>query len=215
MAIRIYRHKAKENSMKILDAQAKLSIRQKKEWGEILSGFDFRNKYSIFDESGKEVLIAGETGGSITGWLARLFLKSMRPFTIEILDTDGKATLTIKRPFRFYYHSVDVLHPDGRIAGSVKREFSILRRKYTVKDAMGLPMYSLFGPILKPWTFFINENEKEAGKIVKNWSGALKEVFSAADNFGVEFPTSANAEKKAVLLGAVFLIDFMYFERHN
>lgn len=33
-----------------------------------------------------------------------------------------------------------------------------------------------------------------------------------ADNFGVTFPPDATPELKAVLLGAVFLIDFMFFE---
>ena len=51
-------------------------------------------------------------------------------------------------------------------------------------------------------------------RICKEWSGALQEGLTDADNFGVAFEPAADlhAEEKALLLAAVFLIDFMYFE---
>lgn len=50
------------------------------------------------------------------------------------------------------------------------------------------------------------------GKIQKKWSGLFKELYTDADNFGVEFPANATPTQKAILFGATFLIDFMYFE---
>ena len=40
----------------------------------------------------------------------------------------------------------------------------------------------------------------------------LKESFTDADNFGVAFPANIDVNHKAILLGAVFLIDFVHFE---
>lgn len=40
----------------------------------------------------------------------------------------------------------------------------------------------------------------------------MKEFFSDADNFNVEFPRDASPELKATLMGALFLIDYLYFE---
>ena len=37
-------------------------------------------------------------------------------------------------------------------------------------------------------------------------------MVTDADNFVVTFPQSLDVKKKALLLGACFLIDFMYFE---
>ena len=51
------------------------------------------------------------------------------------------------------------------------------------------------------------------GKISKQWSGLVREVFTDADNFGISFPMDLDVRCKATLLGAVFLIDFMYFEK--
>ena len=189
-----------------------LAIKQKKEWGEILTGFEGKNKYSVADASGAELFFAAEEKGSL---LARLFLKSFRPFTISLLAPDGAVQLKVKRPFTFYFHNVDVFGADGKSIGNIKREFSLLRRVYTVKDSNGIELYQLFGPILKPWTFKVIQKDIEVGKIVKKWGGLVKEAVTAADNFAVEFPPDSAPEVKAVLLGAVFLIDFVHFEKKN
>lgn len=55
----------------------------------------------------------------------------------------------------------------------------------------------------------------EVGKISKQWSGLGREAFTDADNFGVSFPLELDVKVKAVILGAVFLIDFMFFETTN
>ncbi len=53
----------------------------------------------------------------------------------------------------------------------------------------------------------------EVGMITKQWTGLVREGFTDADNFGVTFPVDLDVRMKAVLLGAVFLIDFMFFEK--
>lgn len=41
----------------------------------------------------------------------------------------------------------------------------------------------------------------------------MKEAYTDADNFGVTFPLDLDVKMKATLLGAVFLLDFMFFEQ--
>lgn len=50
------------------------------------------------------------------------------------------------------------------------------------------------------------DNDKPIGRISKQWSGLLKEVFTDTDNFGIQFPLDMDVKMKAVLLGACFLI---------
>ena len=57
------------------------------------------------------------------------------------------------------------------------------------------------------------DGSTEVGKISKQWSGLLKEAFTDADNFGISFPMDLDVRMKAVLIGALFLIDFMFFEK--
>ena len=78
-----------------------LVVSQQKEWGEILSGFEFKNKYVVSDDAGNRLYAAGEEAGSL---LLRWLLKAYRPFTIAVSTAAGQTVLRVKRPFRFYFH---------------------------------------------------------------------------------------------------------------
>ena len=184
-------------------------IQQKKEWGEILTGFETKNKYSIMDMAGQQLMMAAEVG---TGFLSRNFLKSARPWTIHVMTNDSQPLLLLKRPFKFYFHRVNVEDSNGAFIGHVQRTWSWVRRIYTVHDRAGAEKFTLFGPILHPWTFNILQNGQEIGKITKKWSGLAKEWFTTADNFGMTYPASLDSDSKDLLLAAVFLIDFVHFE---
>ncbi len=195
--------------MKNLETIDKLIVCQKKEWGEIVSGFETKNKYVVKDDSGQQLYFAGEVGGSA---LLRIFLKALRPFKMLINNRDGHTILRLERPFRFYFHKLDVFDAQGNLLGTIEKRFSILRRIYSVLNNSKQEIFQLFGPVLHPWTFIINKNGREIGKITKRWTGLLKEGFTDADNFGIIFPVDSNKEEKCLLLGAVFLIDFVHFE---
>ena len=67
--------------MQELERVQELTVVQKKEWGEILTDFEQRNKYRIFAPDGQEMFRALESGGAL---LARLFLRSWRPFENQL-----------------------------------------------------------------------------------------------------------------------------------
>jgi len=50
------------------------------------------------------------------------------------------------------------------------------------------------------------DGDAPIGRISKQWSGLLKEVFTDTDNFGIQFPMDLDVKMKAVLMGACFLI---------
>ena len=61
----------------------------------------------------------------------------------------------------------------------------------------------------------LNPATGSAGYIKKVASGFAKEIFTDADSFILSFPPDATLEHKMLLLGAVFLLDFMFFENNN
>lgn len=199
----------KGENMEKLKAVETIVVQQKKEWGEILTGFEINNKYAVLDAAGRQLYWAAEESSVA----ARLFLKVLRPFSIHILSTDGRLAIKTVKPFRFFFHEMSVFDPGGKFLGKVRREFSVLTKKFTVEDAGGTPVYDICAPVLHPWTFKISRNGAELGEIVKNWSGLGKEAFTDADNFSVKFPQETDADRRAVLLGALFLIDMVYFEK--
>ena len=195
--------------MEMLSSVDGFVVSQRKEWGEIITGFETKNKYAVLDTSGSELYIAIEEGGST---LMRWFLKALRPFEISVRTYDNQLVLRAVRPFRFYFHQLNIFDSRGELLGTIQRQFSLLRRIYFVLDSSGQELFQLFGPILHPWTFKIKKDASQHGTITKKWSGLLKEGFSDADNFGVSFPVEWDKKIKALFLGAVFLIDFVHFE---
>ncbi len=198
--------------MERMSSISSLVVSQQKEWGEILTGFETKNRYAVSDVSGSRLYLAAEEAGST---VLRWFLKALRPFTIAVLTEDGQVVLRVVRPFRFYFHRAEVVDSQGQSLGVIERRFSVLRRIYSVLDNSGEEVFQLFGPILHPWTFQIRNDGVEYGKITKKWSGLLKEGFTDADNFGVMFPAEWDVKLKALFLGAVFLIDFVHFENQG
>jgi uncharacterized protein YxjI len=213
-----FEQQAAQESHATLERLAKagaFKIEQRKEWGEILTGFETRNKYRVTDFSNQTVFDVEEESGGIAALLARFLLTHLRPFTIRLFSPQGREIFTLQRPFRFYFHELEVRKPGGSVLGRVVRRFALLRRRYTLRDRHGREIYQLFGPIIRPWTFLIKQDGRDVGKIVKRWSGLLKESFTDADNFGLELPADLDADQKALLLGATFLIDFVHFEKNK
>ncbi len=198
--------------MDSLNTTTSLMIRQKKELVEIVTGFETKNRYSISTEDGRELYFAAEVKGNM---FIRMWLKAWRPFEMHVYDNANQIALKLKSPFRFYFREISIYDAQDRLLGKVVRKFSILRRNYAIYDNSGREVFSLFGPILHPWTFNIIQDNREIGKITKKFSGLLTEMATDADNFGVTYPKELETQKKAILLGAVFLIDFVHFENRD
>jgi uncharacterized protein YxjI len=191
--------------------KSQLFVKQGLEVFEAMTGFETENSYTIHDHNGEALFRIGEKSGVC----ARQCCGNKRPFTLHIDSVrEGGRFLVVKRPFRFYFHELQIYEGDGGpLLGSVVRDFSFLQRNYTIYDADRNPLLRIEGPVFSPWTFnILNNNGAQIGQIKKQWSGLMQEIFTDADNFGVQFPRNLPPTTKALLLSAVILIDFMYFE---
>lgn len=56
------------------------------------------------------------------------------------------------------------------------------------------------------WQILTIDEVSKIGKISKQWTGLLREAFTDADNFGIQFPMDLDVKMKAVMIGACFLI---------
>ena len=110
--------------------------------------------------------------------------------------------------------------PPGTIIGKIEQDWSLCFPNFTIRDASDNPVLRIEGPLCT-WSCFGDVefevlsigSGQQVGKISKQWTGLVKEAFTDADNFGVSFPLDLDVKVKATLLGAVFLIDFMFFEK--
>ena len=109
-----------------------LLVRQQVERLEMFTGIETANRYQVMDPQGNILFHAEEESGGVGGFLTRNLLKAMRPFTISLTPPEEAPALTLKSPFRFFFHEVEILDAHGRTLGSVRREFSVFSRRYSV-----------------------------------------------------------------------------------
>lgn len=130
------------------------------------------------------------------------------------------------------FQEVSAFLRSGQHVGSVQETFYWCIPNFAVKNASGLHEYNLHIPMCFGclpdicregccrYPFYLypanqdgeDISEQEVGKIVKVWSGAFQELLTDADNFELHFPPDMREDQKANLLGAVFLINQLYFE---
>ncbi|MGF1511792.1 MAG: phospholipid scramblase-related protein [Myxococcota bacterium] len=192
----------------------RLTVRQRKNWTEILLSFEMRNRYEVFDQSRMPVLRAQEVGSGALELLARLFLGPMRPFRMEIVELPSEQVLLrLRRPFRFWLSVLEVSGPGGQPFGTIRQRWSWFRRIYEIEDHVTGERMEVFGPFFRPWTFELRRHGQTMGAIRKRWSGLGKELFTDADNFGVELEMVPAPSLKALAFAATVLIDVVHFER--
>ncbi|XP_030372989.1 phospholipid scramblase 1-like [Scaptodrosophila lebanonensis] len=209
--------------LEYLSSVNQLLIKQNVELLEAFTGSETNNKYAIKNVLGQDVYMAFED----TACCTRMCWGLARPFDIKIVDNFQREVIHLSRAlackscFPCCLESVEVTAPPGTKIGSIEQEWTLCSHSFKVKDHLGDTVLRIEGPFC---TMSICGNVdfdivslagNKVGKISKQWSGLARELFTDADFFGITFPLDLDARIKAVLLGATFLIDFMFFENNN
>ncbi|XP_002734807.2 phospholipid scramblase 2-like [Saccoglossus kowalevskii] len=207
-----------------------LLVHQQMEVFEILTNWETANRYQVKNSLGQQVYFAHEESETCM----RQCCGNKRAFTMHITDNMSQEVIRVKREFKCCAGcsccacvdccsmEISVEAPIDTVVGYVKQSCSAWAPRYEILDANREPVFCIKGPccmcqgICCTWDqeFVVHDKDgdSEVGKISKQWTGFLKEMYTQADNFSVQFPMDLDVKLKAVFLAAVFLIDFMYFE---
>lgn len=141
------------------------------------------------------------------------------------------AVFTIERPWRCWAQQIIVKDGTGRLLGTVTQDLcQCFTRNFTIRDHnscpvlrahQGMSVMSFLG-ISPRWNWELRDlregigsSNTIVGDLRKQWAGLMQELLTDADNFNVTFHNELNAQLKVLVLAAVFLIDFMYFEDND
>ncbi len=190
-------------------------IQQKKEWIEIFSGFETKNKYQILDEQKNELGFIIEQGSGILHTLKRIFLRSHRPFEIIVMDNSGEKLLQFNRRFFWFFSDLNI-QLENKKYGSIHRRFSLFSKVYSVLDSSEREIFRVKSPFWRIWSFPIfNNMNQNVGIITKKWQGFVKEVFTDSDGYLIKLNNSLTPEQKVLLFSCGISIDFDYFENNQ
>jgi len=193
-------------------------VRQQIEILEVVSGMHMPNKYDIFNIHGELLFRAMEDGNNVAGLM---YGGSNRDFNIMIFDVWGRQVMSLYRPWNCCaQEALTVCSPPGNRIGTVDPQ-SCCSPEFLVRSNTGEPVFRLQGLAgnccawgnvdFKIWAM----SGDQVGTITKQYSGFVQEMMTAADNFVVSFPKDLHICMKATLVGAIVLLDFMYFEEVN
>ncbi|XP_066266652.1 phospholipid scramblase 1-like [Branchiostoma lanceolatum] len=200
-----------------------LLVKQQVELLEAFTGFETNNKYKIMNSQGQKVYFAAEDNDCCS----RQCCGNIRSFEMKIMDNSQNEVIHLSRPLRCMHcmwvcclQELEVQSPPGTTVGWVKQTWHPFLPKFVVQSAAGETVLTIEGPCLNcsfcgdvEFDVMSADETSKVGKISKQWSGLAREMFTDADNFGIQFPMDLDVKVKACLLGAVFLIDFMFFEQ--
>lgn len=205
------------NEVNLFSGTSRCFIRQIKEWGEILIGFEGSNKYELLNESGEKIGFIAEQSSGIFKLLMRSILRSHRPLHVKIFDKQGQVAISLERPFYFFFSTMKVMDGTGYSLGTIDQKFAIFRKRYLLNDNRGHAFAQINSPFFSFFKFEIKSLKmgKSLGLISKKWGGLLKEMFTDADTFGVDLSNDLSEQEKAIVLGTAISVDFDYFEDNS
>jgi len=209
----------------------RLYIKQQVELFEVFTEFETSNRYQILNSEGRQCYFAGEQSGCI----AKQCCGSNRDFEMSIADNQGKEVARFSRPFKLPNRCCVAYPPcmlqemdvttNGFVVGKIRQVADWSRPVFSIQNAQDQEVLRLVGPVFpcgicSDVEFDVITSEGVVvGKVSKKWGGDLenmaREMFTDADNFGVTFPIDLDATVKLSLMGCVFLIDFMFFEKSD
>ncbi|EPB73817.1 hypothetical protein ANCCEY_07107 [Ancylostoma ceylanicum] len=214
-----------DGGIEVLNTLNGLVVKQRVQMIEVITGIDVNNKYDIYAPTGELLFHAYEK----SRFLMRFCAGSRRPFEMHIIDAAGQEFIRVKRKFSCCScrgddqpklrcccnEAIKVESPPGNEIGRVYQTCGTMLKFY-VCDASGR-IAKIVGPSFlgmgcctccypnKVFRIYADDGT-EIGTITKKFGGLLKELFTNADIFHVEFPEDFSVEEKSLILSTVFLI---------
>ncbi|CAH6777883.1 Plscr4 [Phodopus roborovskii] len=104
--------------------------------------------------------------------------------------------------------TLEVQCPPGVAIGFVAEHWNLCRDTYSIQNQRKENEVGVRGPCA---TYGCG-SDPVFERIIRKWNGFLS-TMGDADHFEIRFPLNLDVKMKAMIFGACFLIDFMYFER--
>lgn len=187
--------------MKFIDS---LAIREKKKYLGVPENWKIRPVCCLSDISEEEVYYAA-LGGAAMGIGA---LSKVPSFTLYFLNRKGEEIFYFEKRSGLFSNKMEVFDAAENLTGSVQKQGGS-RTAFQALDAGRRVLYDIEATSAAPEIFQIRKGSVTAGKISRRPTRIAEEGVFRNDHFGITFPLDAEIAEKSILLGVLFLIDFL------
>nr|XP_012617862.1 phospholipid scramblase 2-like [Microcebus murinus] len=208
--------------LEYLDQINQLIVCQRFDLLEVLSNLETSKTYEIMNNQGQRIYFAEER----YNWFLQCLCGSSRPFTMTIYDNVGRDVIALHKALRCsccwsscYPQKLKVESPPGETIGYVYQYFHPFFPKFKIKNENKEDIMKIRGPCVLfccltnlNFNLLPMDEQMVIGKISKPYPGFVRRLLRNGNTFGIQFPFDLDVKMKALILGASFLIDYMYFE---
>ncbi|XP_018339127.1 PREDICTED: phospholipid scramblase 1-like isoform X1 [Trachymyrmex septentrionalis] len=198
-----------------LDGVEQLEIQQVIDLSTLLGRLDKGIQYRVKVPRAETLFLAMEskmeTESRLCGWY--------KGFVLNVLDQCGETAFIIRKDPSLLHVPCSrqrITVESANIIGSVEKNFSPIGPSFTVYNAIQEPLCNIYGPFTCDCCMF-----KEAQFQIVSLDGShqVASLIHQWDHFAVDyillltFPVDTDVRLKSLLLGASFLIEYLYFHR--
>jgi uncharacterized protein YxjI len=171
---------------------------------------ELTNEYKILDQQGNEIGSIREEGQSKARKALRLLTKVDQFLThrLSVFDSDGQKVVELVRPAKVMKSTVRISDGAGRQVGRIVQQNVLGKKRFALETPGGEPMGSINAENWRAWDFSIQDaTGTEVGRITKKWAGILKEGFTTADSYLLNFSAPVSPDMRLVMLASAAGVD--------
>ncbi|KAL4239299.1 hypothetical protein ACF0H5_000116 [Mactra antiquata] len=219
-------------SLQYLAGLDQIIVKQKLEALEILTGFETRNRYAVLNNQGQQIFFVQEE----SSLCERCFMPLNRGFQLHVTDNNSQEIMQFRRDFKCCTGccwcgggccdmTIYIESPVGNVIGKCVTGDSKWKPHMRVYDAADNHMFTIWGPCCPCQAICCTDDVEfpitdptlttRVGMIAKQWRGCCVDTFTDADQFSLTFPADMTVNCKALLMGALFLVEFYVFEQQK
>ncbi|XP_018317246.1 phospholipid scramblase 1 [Mycetomoellerius zeteki] len=198
-----------------LDSVEQLEIQQVIDLSTLLGRLDKGIQYRVKVPRAEALFLAMEsrmeTESRLCGWY--------KGFVLNVLDQCGRTAFIIRKDPSLLHVPCSrqrITVESANLIGSVEKNFSPIGPRFTVYNAVQEPLCNIYGPFTCDCCMF---KEAQFQIISLDGSHQVASLIHQWDHFAVDyillltFSIDTDVRLKSLLLGASFLIEYLYFHR--
>ncbi|MDQ3982469.1 MAG: phospholipid scramblase family protein [Actinomycetota bacterium] len=171
---------------------------------------EMTNQYAIRDPDGNELGRIEQEGQSKLKKAVRLLgnVDQFMTHTLGVYDAAGTKVLQLTRPRKVFKSRLEVEDGSGRKVGEIVQKNVFGKISFDFVDSTGREVGRIKAQNWRAWNFsIVDPTDHEIGRITKKFVGALKGVFTTADNYVVEIQPQVTGDLRLFALAAAAGVD--------
>ncbi|XP_055533216.1 phospholipid scramblase 2-like [Wyeomyia smithii] len=207
----------------------RIKFKQSVEWLQIVCGIEMPIRFELANQLNTLIYLLREDENCCErncipqGFRTRSTLLTANGAVALKFQREGRCVLNCCMPcccypLPFSRERLTVLGPNGAVLGVVQQEWSWWTSRFTILNAEESVVLKINGPSLNFACFtdvnyeIVAPNDARIGNITKHYAGFVCDTFADFDDFTINFPGDLDVAVKATLLGAVSLINLLFFQ---